>query len=349
MTRSFLFFLTLLCVACCTLSTATFAQTFEKPTEYMDFMGKKQIEISEAHMSYTSAAAHGKSARKVDKRRKELINSNLEAIKTIKALPDWKGDVALRDSTVSFLNTSYHILNEDYAKIMDMEEVAEQSYDQMEAYLKIQDLVSEKWSQASTRLREQVAVFAKKNNINLIAGKDTDLDKKIVATNKVMKYKRELYLIFYKCSNQESYVVSAMNKRDLNAIEQSRSSLEKYTTESLAKLLKIKPFNADNSIVDACRKCLLFYQKEAKEQVPAMQEYYTKKENFEKLGKVMQEKGSNRTQVDVDAYNKSVKEMNIITNKYNATNELSNKMRTEAINNWNSTEDKFMDKHIPKH
>lgn len=339
----------LLCFMPCAFSLQVSAQTFKTPVEYMDFIFVKQREITENHMSYTSAVAHGKSARKVDKRRKELINSNLEAIKSIQTLPDWKGDVALRDSAVSFLNTSYHILNEDYAKIMDLEDVAEQSYDQMEAYIKVQDLASEKWGEADKRLDEQVAIFAKKNNINLVAGEKTDLDKKVEMSGKVMKYQREIYLIFFKCNNQERYLVEAIKKNDLNALEQNRSALEKYATENMAKLAKIKPFNADNSIVDACRKYIQFCLKEVKEYVPATQDFYTKKENFDKLAKVLEEKGKNRNQADVDAYNKGVKDINLATNKYNASNELINKARSEAINNWNNSTQKFFDKHIPKH
>lgn len=340
---------TFMCILACTFCIQAFAQTFEKPTDYMDFMSKKQQEITENHMSYTSAVAHGKSARKVDKRRKELIASNLEAIKQIKALPDWKGDGALRDSTVSFLNTCYHILNEDYEKIMDLEEVAEQSYDQMEAYIKVQDLASEKWEQADKRVREQTEIFAKKNNINLIAGKQTELGKKVEISGKVMQYHREIYLIFFKCNNQERYLIDALNKGNLSALEQNRSSLEKYATENLVKLSKIKPFNGDNSVVDACRKCLQFYLKEAKEQVPILQDFQAKKETFEKLSKAFQEKGTKHTQAEVDAYNKGVKDINAATAKYNLTNDFCNKTRTEVLNNWNNSLQKFFDKHIPKH
>ena len=166
---------------------------------------------------------------------------------------------------------------------------------------------------------------------------------------KVSQYQREVFLIFFKCNNQERYLVDAQNKKDLNALEQSRSALEKYATENMAKLAKIKPFNADNSIVDACRKYLQFCIKEVKEQIPAVQDYYNKKDNFDKLGKVMQEKGNNRTKEDVDAYNKAVKDINAATAKYNLANEAINKARTEANNNWNNSVQKFFDKHIPKY
>jgi hypothetical protein len=344
MFRFFLSFASL--CATCSLS---FAQTFEKAVDYMQFMSNKQTEILQSHMSYTSAVAHNKSGRKIDKRRKELVQSMLNAITTIKALPDWKGDATLRDSTVSFINSSYHILNEDYAKIIDLEEVAEQSYDAMEAYINAQELANEKINEAQKRLHKVIEAFAGKNNITLVDGKESELEKKVIASSKVNKYHREIYLIFFKANNQERYLVEAINKKDINAIEQSKNTLEKYSQEGLAKLLKIKPFNADNSVVDACRKVFMFYMKECKEHVPATLDFYAKQENMDKLRTALESKGESRTKPEVDAFNKSVKDYNAAVNKYNTSNNNINKLRSEHIDLWNNACDKFFDKHTPKY
>lgn len=335
------------CLFACLFATTSIAQTLETAVQYLEVMAAKKREISESSMSYSSAVAHNKSGRKIDKRRRELMQSVQNAISTIKALPDWKGDVALRDSTVSYLNANYHVLNEDYAKIIDLEEVAEQSYDAMEAYINAQELANEKINQAQDRVQEQLKVFAKNNKINLIEGKETELDKKIAQTNKVNKYYREIFLIHFKANNQEKYLVEAGNKKDLNAIEQNRNALEKYSAEGLAKLTKIKPFNGDNSVVDACRKSLLFYQKEAKDGA-ITQEFYSKQENVEKLKASLEAKGANRTNADIDAFNKSIKDFNAVVAKYNAANNATNKMRSEVNNNWNNAIKTFFDKHTPK-
>ena len=49
-----------------------------------------------------------------------------------------------RDSVVRYLELSYAVLNNDYAKIMDMEEISEQSYDAMEAYMLAQQIANDK-------------------------------------------------------------------------------------------------------------------------------------------------------------------------------------------------------------
>lgn len=338
-----------LCLFGC-MSYSSNAQTkFAHAGEYITYMTNQQREILKNHMAYTSAVAHQKSAKKIEQKRKDLINSNLQAQKNIANLPAYNGDVALRDSTVAFLKLIYLLLTEDYAKIVNLEEVAEQSYDAMEAYLLTQDLASEKLKQANDRLQNQVKAFAAKNNVKLVEAEKDDLSKKIEISNKVSAYHREVFLLFFRCSNQERYLIEAINKKDLNALSQSHNVLNKYVTENLAKLAQMKPFNGDNTLVDACRKALQFYQKECKEHVPIVQKYWLKQDDFEKVKKNLEAKGNQRTQEDIDQYNKMVDEINTATTQYNNSNQAMNKQRSEIINTWNNNSNAFYAKHIPKY
>ncbi len=63
-------------------------------------------------------------------------------------MPSYNGNKALRDSAVSYLKILYSVFNEDYSKLVNMEEIAEQSYDAMEAYLLAQEKAGEKLDQA---------------------------------------------------------------------------------------------------------------------------------------------------------------------------------------------------------
>ena len=73
----------------------------------------------------------------------------MTAKNNIAKMPDFEGDKSLRDSTVSYLSLCYNVLNEDYSKILDLEEIAEQSFDLMEAYLLAQQKAGEKLDEAS--------------------------------------------------------------------------------------------------------------------------------------------------------------------------------------------------------
>ena len=144
------------------------AQDVTTALGYMDFIGNEFRNIQENTWDYTKSVAHGKSARKVEKRRKEVLESNKEALKKIGKLAPFGGSTAFRDSAISFLNTNYAVLNEDYAKLVDMEEVAEQSYDLMEAYMLAKEKANEKLSQAGDMVDAEYSKFAAANKINLI-------------------------------------------------------------------------------------------------------------------------------------------------------------------------------------
>jgi hypothetical protein len=118
----------------------TKAQDLTVAVEYMSYLSTQHSDIQADYMAYTSAVAHGKSARKVENRRQALIETVENAILNAKQMPAFKGNKALRDSLASCLKLTQLVLNEDYAKILDMEEIAEQSYDAMEAYMLAQDL-----------------------------------------------------------------------------------------------------------------------------------------------------------------------------------------------------------------
>jgi hypothetical protein len=128
------------------------AQNVANAGSYMSYIGEQQREIMKDFMSYTSAVAHGKSARKVENRRQELLKTMTDSRRKITGMAAYQGDKSLRDSTAKFLLISYHVLNDDYGKIMNLEEVAEQSYDAMEAYLLAQAI-------AETKYMRQAPVF----------------------------------------------------------------------------------------------------------------------------------------------------------------------------------------------
>lgn len=328
------------------LTQSLYAQT---AVEHMNFMSEHSVKIMSDMMSYTSAVAHGKSARKVENRRKELLQTVNEAIKKVSALAPYKGDKSLRDSTVKYLKIVNIVLKEDYDKIINMEEVAEQSYDAMEAYLLAQDMADEKLNEAGYNLEETERQFAKTNNVNLIEG-SSKLSEKLKKATEVNNYHREVYLIFFKSFKQEAYLIDALNKKDVNAIEQNKNSLVSTSTEGLNKLKTIKAYSGDNSLVEACGQALRFYQKECKENIATLSNFYIKEENFNKVKKSFDAKPqSSRTQADVDQFNKSVNELNKASADYNNTNNMLSNNRNNVTEGWNKASANFLDKHTPKY
>lgn len=323
------------------------AQVFETPGEYLEYIGKANEELTLKYMVYLSSMSHGKSARKVEKRRLEVVDAIYNTRANIQGMPPYKGDKTFRDTSVAYFKILNNVFNEDYAKIVNMEEIAEQSYDAMEAYMLAQEKANEKLQEASAKQSETQKRFAEKHNIKLVQN-TSELDLKMKTASAVMKHYDEVYLIFFKCYKQEAYLMEALEKKNVNSIEQNINSLQSFAEAGLDKLKGVEPFSGDGSLISACRNLLNFYKEEAKK-TTAQSDFILKQENFLKIKKQFDSKpAGKRTQQDVDDFNKAVKEANEGVNDYNKTNNELNKKRTTNLDNWNNTVKRYLDTYVPQ-
>ena len=323
------------------------AQDFENPGAYISHISKLDRDLAVKYLSYMSAASHGKSMRKVEKRRADLLNSIYEVRVNVSAMPSYKGDKTLRDAGVNYLKIMYSVFNEDYGKLVNMEEIAEQSYDLMEAYLLAQEKADEKLKEAAVSRTVIEKEFAKKHNVNLLES-ESNLDRKLEQAGKINGYYHELYLIFFKSYKQEMYLVDALTGKNINAVEQSRNALIKYSDEGFKKLTELKRYNEDKSMEIACKQMLDFFKDEAEKKIPTLSDFLIKSENFTKIKKAFDSKSaSKRTQEDIDAYNKAVADLNNGTNTYNTTNQQLNTTRNKLINLYNKSVQDYMNNYMP--
>ena len=190
--------------------------------------------------------------------------------------------------------------------------------------------------------------FAEKHGVTLIESKD-QLGKKMEIASEVIKYYNQIYLVFFKSYKQEAYMLDAVQKADVNGVEQNKTSLNQFAKEGLEKLKEFKPYNNDGSIIAACNELLKFYVMETEEKISSITDFLIKKENFDKKNAAFQaKKEKDRTQADIDQINAAGKEYNEAVNNYNKTNtELFNK-RKALLDNWNKTVQTFLDKQIPQ-
>lgn len=336
-------------LASCLLSaTLLMAQSQSDPGAYLDHFSESYQTIQKDMWDYTKSVSHGRSARKVDKRRGELIGTSDSALKHAEKADGFQGDNTYRDVVVEYFRTINLVLKEDYAKLVDMEAVAEESYDAMEAYMTAKQLANDKQTDAFKLVSATEKEFAKNHNVTLIQGEQDKLDKKMEIADAVYTHYNEVYLIFFKSYKQELYMNAAIGSGDLSSIEQNREALKATTEEGLGKLSGVELFEGDKAMITATRQLFKFYQKEA-ENTQAAVDYYLKLENFNKIKTAFEaKKEKNRTQQDVDEYNNAVNEMNDAVNKYNEVNDANNKERSELIDNWNSTAEKFTNSHVPR-
>lgn len=323
------------------------AQNFKIPTEYLDYIGQEYGKIAKDQWSYIKAVGHGKGSRKIEKRRMEVAQSIIEAKRKIARMPGLNGKSAFRDSVVAYMNVSYHVIQEDYAKIVDMEEVAERSYDNMEAYLLAKKMANERLNIAAEKVGDQQDIFAKENNINIIQG-ESKLHEKMKKAGKVFDYYNEVYLLFFKSFKQEAYLIDAMNRQDINAMEQNKSALLNYSLEGRDKLKELTNFKGDQSLYLMSRQLLQFYSEEAEKKTPLQLEYFIMNDKFLKIkASFDQIKPAKRTQKDIDQYNQAINELNAAMEMFNSVNEELNNGRSKLLTSWNKRTESFLDKHIP--
>ncbi len=320
------------------------AQDLDNPLEYMSHISKQHMNISKKFLAYASASAHGKKDKKVESLRSKLLDEVQEARMNINSMPSFKTDKTYRDTAVTFMKLYFNVLNEDYSKIVNMEEVAEQSYDAMEAYMLAKEMAELKLDEANDRLRSAEKKFAAANNITLVEGA-SEMSTMMEQFSQISKYHNEVYLIFFKPYKQEVYLMEAIEKGNITAIEQNKNALLKYAEEGVAKLAEIKAFKNDISLRNSCKKMMDFYIKEA-EKVNISSNFFLTKERFDAIKKDFDKK-SNATKEDVNAYNKAVNDVNKSTQEYNNNNNQLNGLRKAALDNWNQTSDQFFDTHSP--
>lgn len=337
----------LLCACCIVFANITFAQTFDDPVSYMKAIGDAHKEMNQKYMAYVSAAGHGRRARKVEKLRMQTLESITNTRYKIIGLPLYKGDNSYRKSSIDYVQFCYNIFNEDYKKIVNMEEIAEQSVDQMQAYLLLQEKTEEKLKEASAMINKAERDFATKYNINLIESKD-ELGEKMEVAGKLGHYNDRVYIVFFKCNWEDGELTKALNNKKFTEAEQARNALINYANEGLQALTadSLRSFMGDPALAQACKQALQFYKKNAETDAPKMMDFYLKEENFEKIKKAMDAKVT-KTKEDVDAYNKAVKEINAGVNAYNQTNQTVNANRSQVIDTWEKTEKSFTDLHMP--
>ncbi|MGZ3921799.1 MAG: LIC11966 family surface protein [Bacteroidia bacterium] len=314
---------------------------------YMDKMGKEFNKISEETWDYTRAVAHGKKARQIENQRKQMLEANRSALTRIKNMQPYNGDASYRDSTVRYLEMSYAVLNYDYSKIVDMEEISEQSYDAMEAYMMAQQKANEKLDAAFAVASDAQKSFAKNNNITLL-GNESKTEEKLDKAGEVFKFYNKIYLIFFKPYKQELYLIEAQGKGDINAMKQNQEALAKLSKEAKEKLKDIGSYNGNTTLKSGCSDVLDFYVMEAETKVPQLVDFYLKKEKFEKLKIAMDKKGKNSSNEEINEFNTAVNDYNKSINDYNAVNNDLNKKRSEALETWNNAVSKFLDKNVSK-
>jgi len=325
----------------------SFGQDLSNPGDYMTAISNAQTEMNHKYMAYMSATAHVRRARKIDKMRLQALESIENCrYKTID-LPLFKGDNSLRQSSIEYIKFCYNIFNDDYAKILNLEDIAEQSFDEMQAYLLLQEKTNEKINEASENMQVASVSFAQKYHVQLIDTKD-ELTEKLGQSHRLNHYRNALFLIYFKCQWQEGQIVKAINASKITEAEQGRNSLIHFIAQGTIGLDSLKAFEGDPAMALACRQILQSYKLMAENEIPRETDYFLKKEQFEKLKKSIDQRSeSDLSKQDIANFNARVQEINKATDDFNQLNKKMDTQRADIDNNWNDVDKTFAQTHMP--
>ncbi|MEM6687636.1 MAG: hypothetical protein AAF617_17800 [Bacteroidota bacterium] len=297
---------------------------------------------------YTKSVAHSKSAKRIEGDRKRLVKSLERAMIKIKKAKAFEGEDTYKEKVLAYMDLRTKLLKNDYAKIVDMKEVAEQSYDFMEAYILAQKKVDARLQEAQASYEVALNEYAARNKIQLIES-ENDLSKKMEISNEVFEHRNEVYLIFFKSNLQESFMLDGVSSGDISAIQQNMNALQSFAKEGLQALDSVSTYKEDVSLINATKKALEFYLKETQNELPKMLEFFLMNEKFTAIKEAIdKKKPKDRTEKEIDQYNSMVNQYNKSVNDFNALNNELNTKRTQIIQQWNKASANFLSRHIPK-
>ncbi len=325
------------------------AQTWAQdvtPGTILDQFNKVMVALNKKYVEYQSVLAHSDNPRKAERKRQELINQVTTARQSLAEIPYYKSDRSLHNSTAAYLKLLDYNLNEDFSKMVNMKDIAEQSYDKMEAYLLFREKVSEKMKAGGDSLSNSLKRFAANHNI-ILQESTSELDNQMDKISEVTSYYDRMFLLFFKCDLMNEDMVEALGKKDVKGLEQARSAMKQFAEEGLAVLDTTKSYHGDASLTNSLRRAMQFFKMQA-EKAAEYSSFYTKQEAFDRLKQQFEgDRDAQRDKAQVDKYNAAIKDVNNAINAYNATNEQLNRTRKEAYSQWNEAVKVFFDRHIP--
>lgn len=311
-----------LLITCFLMTLASFAQSFEHPVEYNNFIVEEMNAIVNRNLEYISQSVHSDNFEAVEAKRKNLIQQIQTAYTNIsKATPYEKGE-KLKEECVAVLDMYKNVFEIEYQEVNVLKESSEGSFEAMEAYFTAQDKAEKNLSRATDRFYKAQKAYIKTHNIPTEESDgESEMEKQFKAIAAVNAYTRELYLIYFQMTKYSSVFLDAVGQDDKSGIEGKRKRLEAASEQALEKLSKMQAFKGDAGLLNATKKIAKFYNE-------------LSKNGFVDVVTVVRTKQADLTQADVDGYNAAIEKFN--------------SKLPELVKEYNDAQTELMKKHVPK-
>ncbi len=278
---------------------------------------------------YLKVIVKGRNLKKVESKREKLIDKIDSEHEKFQKIVDSK----LKQEGLKYLSTLKIVLTDDYEKIMDIEEIAEQSYDNMEAYFTMQEKANEKLDQAWDNFDTAFHRYARSNNIKIVEGELDKKSQKIRKMSETLKYSNHIYLIYLKCHYQEKKLLQSIEKEDINAMTQNMDAQKTLLKNSIEKVLALKPYDHDSRMIHATKYLFKFYKDEVEKDFMAIQDFFILKSKYN-AAKKNHESLKESERASNLAFEKISQEFSLGIIKYNETVKRVNQERSKQIKDW---------------
>jgi hypothetical protein len=305
----------------------------------------KHSVLNLAKYNYLKAVTKSRRVRDVEKTRQELLKTLQGVIDHCKASAPFRGDSTLKSELGSHLNLFYLDLKEDFDKILDMEDIKAQSYDQEEAHQLAMDMAVDKMNTSFAALKKADNDFFATYQINSVEDKD-ELTLKIKKVERALEYYNAICRIINRADRQNGYAQQSVESKDLAGLEQNAVTLVTYAEEGLEKMKQQAPYEGDGELLTAAMNQLEFFKYKGQVVYPANVDFEMKADNLEKARKKLESiKRENQTKQDIDRFNELVNQFNNAVKAINKTSHDSFEKHKKLIEDWKKKVDKFLDKH----
>lgn len=305
------------------ISVSSFAQSFEHPVEYNNFIVEEMNEIVSKNLEYISQSVHSDNFEQVELKRTGLVKQIQTAYNNIGETAPYEKGEKLQSECIEVLKMYKQVFEIEFQEVNVLKQSSQASYEAMEAYFAAQDKAEKNLSRATERFYKAQRSFMKSHDIKMEKSDgDGELDSNFKTIAEVNAYTRELYLIYFQMSKYSSIFFEAVGQQEKAGLEGKRKRLQSAADRALQKMNQMKGFKGDKDLLNKTKAVAKFYK-----DISAA--------GFVDIVKVIRSKQEDLTQGDVDGYNEAI--------------ELYNTKIQTLVNEYNEAQTELMKKHIPKH
>lgn len=305
------------------INVTSYAQEFNHPVEYNNFIVEEMNQIVGKNLEYISQSVHSDNFEQIEIKRKNLVKQVQTAYNNISQTNPYENGEKLQAECVEVLKMYKQVYEIEFGEVNVLKQSSKESYEAMEAYFAAQDKAEKNLANATDKFYKAQKAFIKSHDIPMEnSDTDNEMEEQFKKLSEVNEYTRILYLMNFQLSKYNSIFFEAVGNNESAGLDAKRKKIESAADRSIDKMGKMQGFKGDRDLLDKTMKLAKFYKDMSAN-------------GFVDVVKVVKSKQEDLTQDDV--------------NRYNAAIEKYNTKIQRLTDDFNQAQNDLMKKHTPKY